>query len=233
MRLALFSDVHANLHALEAVLHHIDRAGADCVACLGDLVGYNADPQPCLDLIRERCDIVVQGNHDAAVATGIGIEYLPRDGQAAAHLHRKALNDDDLAYLAGLPLVDRIDVGTFVHASPERPADWQRLESHWAIKNQFDHFETPLCFLAHSHLPGVVANKIGVLSVKRGPRYLVNVGSVGQPRDRDPRACVAFFDTDSFSYRLDRVGYDVEGAVRRIDEVGLPNRLGQRLRRGI
>ncbi|MEM6784903.1 MAG: metallophosphoesterase family protein [Bacteroidota bacterium] len=233
MRLALFSDVHANLQALETVLSHIDREGADALVCLGDIVGYNADAKPCLDLIRERCQIVIQGNHDLAIGTGDFVEHLPRDGQAAAQLHRAALPETDLSYLRTLPL--RVDDHgcTFVHASPERPGDWLRLQSFWQVKKQFEHFDTTICFLAHSHLPGVVSDKIGVFSVKPGPRYLVNVGSVGQPRDQDTRACVAFFDTETFAYRLDRIGYDVDGAVRRIEEVGLPSRLGERLLKGV
>ncbi|MEM8560373.1 MAG: metallophosphoesterase family protein [Bacteroidota bacterium] len=233
MRLALFSDVHANLQALEAVLAHIDATGADRLVCLGDTVGYNADPKPCLDLVRERCDVILLGNHDRAVALGDEIHHLPGDGQAAATLHRTLLAEDDLAYLAALPLVVDEEPCTYTHASPERPGDWLRLESFWQVKGQFDHFATEVCFIAHSHLPGIVSNKLGVLSVRQGPRYLINVGSVGQPRDGDPRACVAFFDTETWSYRLDRVGYDVEATVRQINEAGLPKRLGERLRRGI
>ncbi|MEM8598973.1 MAG: metallophosphoesterase family protein [Bacteroidota bacterium] len=233
MRLALLSDVHANLHALRAVLAHIDREGADLLVCLGDSVGYNADPKPCVELLRERCAVIVQGNHDLAIATGAYVGNLPRDGQAAAELHRTLLSESELDFLAHLPLRQVEHGCTFVHASPERPEDWLRLESFWQVKNQFAHFDTSICFVAHSHLPGIVADKLGVLTVKRGPRYLVNVGSVGQPRDGNPRACVAFFDTETYDYRLDRVGYDVEGAVRSIKDAGLPARLGQRLRRGL
>ncbi len=229
LRLALVSDIHANIQALDAVFAEIARRGADATVCLGDIVGYNADPQACLDLVRARCAVVVRGNHDEAVATG-DVKGLPRDGAEAARLHHKLLSDDDRAWLRALPLVATFENATLVHATPQQPQHWLRVDSFQVAHAQFDHFTTPVCFAGHTHLPGVMGHKLGQFGVRPGGRYFINVGSVGQPRDGNPRACVAFFDTDTFHYELVRLPYHVEGARQRIEEVGLPAVLSNRLR---
>ena len=129
MRLAVLSDIHANLEALRAVLDEADARGADAVVCLGDVVGYGPDPEACVNLVRERSDATVMGNHDAAVALGAGTGILPPDGQAAAARHREWLSDDARAWLAGLPLVAVGHGVTLAHASPDRAGEWLRLDS--------------------------------------------------------------------------------------------------------
>ncbi|MDX1546637.1 MAG: metallophosphoesterase family protein [Rhodothermales bacterium] len=233
MKLAVFSDVHSNLQALRAVLAEIDRRGADAVYCLGDLVGYGADPVPCVELVRRRCAAVVLGNHDLAVATGEGLRTLPRAARKAAEHNRQRLAEGQLAYLAGLPLVAEHDGCTFVHATPGDPETWQRLGSFLTALEQFEHFTTPVCFIGHSHVPAVMGNRLGLMRVQPGARFLINVGSVGQPRDGDPRACVGFFDTEAFTYELVRLPYEVEAAAARIVAAGLPKRLARRLERGL
>lgn len=232
MRIAVLSDVHANLPALTSALADIERRGVDAVVCLGDVVGYGPDPGPCVDLIRETCEITVLGNHDAAVAHEKDVEVLPRDGQAAARLHRTLLNDDQLAWLAALPLQATAYGATFVHATPERPEAWIRLQSYSAIQSQFDAFSTDICFVGHSHRPAVASSSMGVYRVRRGHRFLVDVGSIGQPRDRDPRLSYAVYDDFAFSVEMVRVHYDHTRTAVRLDEVGLPASLGDRLRRG-
>lgn len=232
MLLAVLSDVHANLPAFEKALAVAEERGAERYYFLGDIVGYGGEPKACLDLLRERFDGAVLGNHDLAVATGEGMASLPPDGQRAARLHRETLSKDDLAYLANLPLTLEADGCTFAHASPQMPERWLRLESYTVTKAQFEHFETDVCFIGHSHLPAVVSNKLGVMSVRRGPRFLVNVGSVGQPRDRDARLSFGLFDTEAFTYEHVRAHYPVEQAARRIAEAGLPASLGDRLKVG-
>jgi diadenosine tetraphosphatase ApaH/serine/threonine PP2A family protein phosphatase len=233
MRLAVLSDIHANLEALQAVLTEADAREADAVVCLGDVVGYGPDPGPCVDLVRERCEATVMGNHDAAVALGEGAETLPRDGQAAAALHRRLLTADQTAWVAGLPYAATAHGVTLVHASPERPAEWLRLDSFSAVQAQFAAFETAVCFVGHSHKPAVVSDTVGVTRVRPGHRYLINVGSVGQPRDHDPRAAFGLFDTEAVSYELVRVHYDLARTRMRIAEQGLPEALGGRLSVGV
>lgn len=229
MQIALISDIHSNLQALEAVMEWIDEVSADAIFCLGDVVGYGADPSACLEIVRERCSVVVLGNHDLAVSTGENESYLPRDGRKAARHNRTALSEEEIEFLRSLPYTLEESGCALAHATPMHPERWIRLSSFQLSQAQFDFFETDVCFVGHTHKPTVISNKLGVHQVRRGHRYLINIGSVGQPRDGDPRACVAFFDSDSYHYRLDRIEYDIEKAAERIKEEGLPKRLGKRL----
>lgn len=232
MKIAVISDIHSNLQALEASLEAIDNIGVEAIYCLGDVVGYGADPAACVELVRERCTASVRGNHDEAVAMERGLRSIPKDAQAAARHNREALSDEQLRYLADLPLVREIDGLTLVHATPQEPESWLRLNSFTRVKEQFNHFGTDICFVGHTHIPGVVSDRLGVLTVRRGHRFMINCGSVGQPRDEDPRASFAIFDTDAFSCEIVRVGYDVEAAAERINAENLPRGLGERLFRG-
>lgn len=230
MRIAVLSDIHSNLEALTAALEAIDARGVEQVVCLGDVVGYGADPSSCVELVRERCALTVLGNHDQAVAEGDG--YLPKEGRPAAKHNREQLSDDQLAWLAGLPLKAADGRATYVHATPEEPERWQRIGAFSTTHAQFRHFETDVCFIGHTHVPGLVADRIGVLAVRKGHRYLINVGSVGQPRDGDPRACFCVFDDDAFTSEIVRVPYDVDRAAGKIRSAGLPEVLAERLALG-
>ncbi len=232
MLVAVLSDVHANLAALQTALAEADQRGAGAVVCLGDVVGYGPDPEACVDLIRERSGATVLGNHDAAVARDEGLAVLPKDGQEAARRHREWLDDDQRQWLAGLPLMVESHGATLVHAGPRAPASWPRLNSFQAVQAQFGAFETPICFVGHSHKPAVVSDALGVFTVRPGHRFLVDVGSVGQPRDRDPRLSFALYDTDAGTVETVRVHYDVASTVARVHERGLPARLAERLRTG-
>ncbi len=232
VRLALISDIHSNLPALEAVLVDLQKEKPDAVLCLGDVVGYGADPLACVKLVREWSDAVVLGNHDLAVATGEGIEMLPAHGQVAAEHNADLLDDEDLAWLAGLPLKTVSHEVTLAHASPQFPERWMRIESFFLAQEQFKHFDTDVCFVGHTHLPGVLSETLGVLRPRAGHRFIINTGSVGQPRDGDPRACYGIFDMDTYHFDLKRVPYNVDRARQRIREEGLPSSLGRRLERG-
>jgi diadenosine tetraphosphatase ApaH/serine/threonine PP2A family protein phosphatase len=232
MKIALISDIHSNLHALNRALATIDKYNVDAVYCLGDIVGYGADPSPCVDLVQRHCAGAVLGNHDLAVAQDNGTEYLPRSGQAAIKHNRARLSESQLEYLRSLPYVLEADGCTFVHATPKDPELWIRFDTLGDVRDQFEYFNTPFCFVGHTHVPAVVADKLGVFRVRQGCRYIVNVGSVGQPRDSDARLAFVIFDTNEIKHELVRVGYDVEGAAARIIADGLPKDLASRLRRG-
>lgn len=233
MKLAILSDIHSNLEALLAVLGVIESRPVDAVYCLGDVVGYGADAATCVNLVRIHCKATVLGNHDEAVALERGLKTLPRDGRKAAAHNRAQLSEDQRAFLAGLPLTLEADGCTFVHATPAGPGAWQRLGSYLVAREQFDHFQTDVCFIGHSHVPAVMGHRLGAVRVQPGGRFLVNVGSVGQPRDGDPRACVAFFDTETFAYELVRVRYNIEASANKIITSGLPKRLAKRLYKGV
>lgn len=233
VRLAIISDIHSNLEALTKTFQAIDEAGVDAIYCLGDIVGYNADPAACVDLVRERCTGVVLGNHDAAVANQVTPSHLPPDGREAIRHNRERLSPEQLDYLADLPLVLTTENCTFVHATPDEPAAWKRLTTYPDAQKQFEHFDTDMCFFGHTHVPAVMSNKLGVLQVRAGYRYLVNVGSVGQPRDQTSKLSFGLFDTENFSYRNVRLDYDVATAARKVRQSSLlPDRLAARLEDG-
>jgi len=233
VRIAILSDIHSNLEALNRALQAIEEAEVDGIYCLGDIVGYNADPARCVELVRRHCDGVVRGNHDAAVASEV-VEALPPDGQEAARHNRRCLSDEQIDYLANLPLTTTVENCTFVHATPDLPTAWKRLTTYPAAQKQFAHFDTDVCFIGHTHVPAVMANSLGVLQVRAGHRFLVNVGSVGQPRDQNPKLSFGLFDTEAFEYQNVRCSYDVDGAAQKIrDADALPNRLADRLHEGM
>ena len=232
MKIAVLSDIHSNLEALAAVLAEVEARGADALYCLGDVVGYGAEAARCVDIVREVCTRSVLGNHDLAVATGRGLKSLPPDGQEAARYNHAQLSEEQRGWLASLPLKVEAHGCTFVHATPELPEAWYRVDSYMVAQAQFSHFTTDVCFVGHTHIPAVMADRLGVLQVRPGNRYLINVGSVGQPRDQNPRACVAFFDTEAFRYELIRVPYHTEQAGTKIIAAGLPRRLADRLQTG-
>jgi diadenosine tetraphosphatase ApaH/serine/threonine PP2A family protein phosphatase len=240
VKYAILSDVHGNLEALRAVLD--DAAGrVDAVLCLGDAVGYGADPAACIELLATRARGFVAGNHEYGVADRLDLGWFNRWARAAAEWTRERLDDDHRAWLAALPLTLEIGDATLVHASPAQPDEWDYLvtaEDGWGA---FAHFATRWCFVGHSHVPG--AWSLGSsgpehypggadVTMERGRRYIVNVGSVGQPRDRDPRAAYALWDADAGRVQVRRVAYDIDATRRKIVAAGLPRFLGDRLAAG-
>jgi diadenosine tetraphosphatase ApaH/serine/threonine PP2A family protein phosphatase len=240
VRYAILSDVHGNLEALRAVLD--DCAGrADAVLCLGDTVGYGADPLACVELLAERAQVSVGGNHEHAVSGRLGMSWFNRYARAAAEWTQERLDEDHRAYLGALPLLSEVGDATLVHASPAQPEEWDYLMTAEDGFAAFPFFTTRWCFVGHSHVPGAWSlgsagpeHHPGSVSLQseRGRRYIVNVGSVGQPRDRDPRAAYAVWDADAGWIRIHRVAYDVATARRKIVEAGLPRLLADRLAAG-
>lgn len=233
MRLAIVSDLHANIEASEAVFAEAERRGVDATLCLGDIVGYGPNPSETVEMVREQCEVTVLGNHDAAVALNAEMHVLPKDGQKAARLHQALLSDDQIEWLSGLPYRAEAYGATLVHAAPDHPDAWPRLDSFAALQAQFAAFDTPICFVGHSHKPAVVSSSLGVFQVRPGHRYVIDVGSVGQPRDHDPRASFAIYDTEAFTVDIVRIHYDVARTASKIIRRGLPAELGERLRRGV
>jgi diadenosine tetraphosphatase ApaH/serine/threonine PP2A family protein phosphatase len=240
VRYAILSDVHGNLEALSAVLH--DCAGrTDAVLCLGDTVGYGADPLACVELVAEQARATVGGNHEYAVAGRLGMTWFNRYARVAAEWTQQQLDEDHRAYLGALPLITELGDATLVHASPAQPDEWDYLVTAEDGFAAFASFATRWCFVGHSHVPG--AWSLGSagpehhpaavrLQTERGRRYIVNVGSVGQPRDRDPRAAYAIWDVEAGWLEIQRVAYDVSTARHKIVEAGLPRFLADRLTAG-
>jgi diadenosine tetraphosphatase ApaH/serine/threonine PP2A family protein phosphatase len=240
VRYAILSDIHANLEALHAVLADA-RGRVDGLLCLGDVVGYGADPVACVDLVGERADVVVGGNHEWAVGGRLDLGWFNRHARAAAEWTRDRMDVDHQAWLAARPLTAEVADATLVHASPAHPDEWDYLvapEDGW---DAFPAFATRLCFVGHSHRPAVWSlgssgpdwePRPADVTFETGRRYIVNVGSVGQPRDRDPRAAYALWDVDAGTVSIRRVSYDIATARLKIETAGLPRFLSDRLAAG-
>mgnify|MGYP001310860651 FL=1 len=248
MRYAVLSDVHGNLEALSAVLADAASEGALGILCLGDVVGYGADPAPCIELLGERSSLMVAGNHEHGAVGLLDVGWFNAAARAAALWTRDRLGADHQDFLTGLPLASTLGEATCVHASPRRPEEWDYLLSAEDGFQAFGDFATRLCFVGHSHRPGVwsLGSSGPAYEDLAGPafhdrripfhdgrRYIINVGSVGQPRDRDPRAAYVLWDEDERSVTLRRVTYDHKAAAAKILRAGLPRTLADRLAYGV
>jgi len=242
MRIAVVSDIHGNLNALEAVLEAVDVDAPDELWCLGDLVGYNARPNECCALIEARAAICLAGNHDLAVRGTIDLSEFSGDAGAAARWARDVLSDDSLAFLTSLESqATRAGVALF-HASARDPV-WEYILSDTAAIATLDVTEEPVVLVGHSHVAlhvqladdgfgGALSPAGTEVDLARG-RTLLNPGSVGQPRDGDPRAAYLLLDLDASTASFRRVEYDVARSQAEIREAGLPEMLAARLAIGL
>lgn len=237
MKYAIFSDLHGNLDALEVALRSIERRGADKVICLGDVVGYGADPNGCVDVVRERCDVVILGNHDSAVVGTTSTESFTRRAQISTEWTRDHLTEENREWLKALPLSWTGDRFRVVHSSPFEPMEWHYILRQSMADDAFKHFKERLCFMGHSHVP-VIFRETGdegeipgesEFQLDENDRYLINIGSVGQPRDGDPRLAYGFYDSERHAIEFVREEYDHESASKKIIDAGLPEELGKRL----
>ncbi len=242
MRVALLSDVHANLQALEAVLAAVAEHRAEALWVTGDTVGYGADPSEVFALLRERGAVIVQGNHDRAVGTGEGLEFFNDRAAVAAQMHAQWLTAEERDRLAELPPVQAVERFTLCHGSLRDPL-WEYVTTAPAAAASLARSETPFACHGHTHIPVLfVEEPGGGLRVTRpdagttyalAPKSLINPGSVGQPRDGDPRAAYAVLDTSAGTSTFYRSSYDVAEAQRRIRARGLPEIFADRLAVGV
>ena len=242
MKIAVVSDIHGNRHAFEAVLDAIAESPCEEVWCLGDLVGYGADPDACVALAHEHCSICLAGNHDLGVRGTIPLEQFSRGAAIAAHWTRETIAAQTLEFLQSLE-VQRLDqAAALYHASPRDPV-WEYVLSPLQAELCMDVQAKPVALIGHSHValyfsrwPGATAtgetqDDGEQLELDRG-EWLVNPGSVGQPRDGDPRAAWLELDTEQWTARYHRTGYDIAGAAMAIRAAQLPESLAERLQYG-
>lgn len=238
MRVLVISDIHSNITALETVLQAAGEV--DATWCLGDLVGYGPDPNECVERIRSLPRLTcILGNHDAAVTSNKNIEKFNDEAEKSIHFTVDRLSADNLKFLKRLREKYINQAVTLTHGSPRNPI-WEYLVEPFVAMMNFSYFTTPLAFIGHSHLPisftmDASGEKI-IRTIHEGNdeihllgRAILNPGSVGQPRDRDPRASYGIYDPDENTWKIFRVTYDIPAVQKRMLEAGLPERQAQRL----
>ncbi len=240
MNYAAISDVHSNLEALEAVIKDIRKRRIEEILFLGDAIGYGPNPNECIALLKDTCRVLLAGNHDWAAVGLTEIDYFNEHAKAAILWTRKVLTEKNKKLIRTLPIIKDIKKENIflVHSTPKEPEAWHYLLTLWDAEINFHYFDRKICILGHSHLPFVIErlpsgemltykNKA---SLGKNERYIINGGSVGQPRDRDPRACYATVDEDRVEFV--RIPYDIEKTQRKMDKAGLPLPLIERLALG-
>lgn len=208
--------------------------------CLGDLVGYGANPNECIDIVRDLTPLVIAGNHDRAAVGLTNTNYFNPIAKAAIVWTGRILRGENKKYLKGLGLTLTVGNSHFTHSSPSNPSAWQYIFSLDDAVYEFSHFKEKICFIGHSHLAFAIKEDEGRYQIiedsefffEENHRYLINVGSVGQPRDLDPRSCCVLWDDEVGTLRFVRVEYDVEKVQKKIIDAGLPQFLADRLRYG-
>ena len=239
----IISDLHSNLESLNRFIAISKTIPHDQKVCLGDIVGYNADPNKCVDWVRENVDVVLAGNHDYAVVGKTDTSYFNPYAYEACMWTREALTEDNIEYLASLPTQREQNGILWVHSSPFEPNEWHYVNNRYDGEENFPHFETQWCFLGHSHKPVVLEQHPGGAveavyggavhhwdyTLKPDCRYIINVGSLGQPRDGIPDPCFVVFDSDKGSVEFRRFQYDLKITQEKIRANNLPSFLAERL----
>lgn len=240
MRYGIFSDIHGNLEAFEAVRAALSKESIDQYISPGDIVGYGADPSQCVSIIQELSCGVVAGNHDWAVGGLFDPLNLNEAAREAVLWTEAVLSWEEIGYLKSLELTIEQDSLLAVHGSLNSPADFSYIRNERDTQATFKLMDKPLCFIGHTHVPaifqltkeGVKRKKGHKVKVTGADKYIVNVGSVGQPRDGDPRASYAVYDDEKNTVEIKRVKYDIETAQDKILKTGLPDILAYRLSTG-
>lgn len=239
MRYAIISDLHANLEATEAVL--ADARAKDCThfVCLGDLVGYNANPHECVEIVRNLECSVVKGNHDEQACLTSSSRDFNELAERAIEWTRANVSEEDKQWLADLRMTRQVRDFTIVHATLDTPNEWGYVFNNLDAAASFTYQHTTVCFFGHTHVAGAFVRDDGVkrvlterLTIEPGKKYFINTGSVGQPRDGDPRAAYCIYHTDREVVEQRRVKYDLPAAQKKIISAGLPRLLAERLELG-
>lgn len=241
MRVALFSDVHSNCLALNAVLKDISLRKVDQCICLGDIVGYAAQPAECVKIVRDLKADVIMGNHDLYATNDDSLSWFNPIALAGLEYSRNVLSKSDKNWLASQPLVRCYTNFTIVHATLDQPDEWDYVINSNMAAHHFEQQDQFLCFIGHTHQAKIFQqHNEKVKQIKCSARvklnekykYLINVGSVGQPRDNNPDSCYVVYDTEKNVVEFYRVEYPVEEAMQSIIDAGLPPYIGLRLLSG-
>lgn len=239
MKYAIIADIHANLEALKVVLNDAQEQECTNYACLGDVVGYNANPKECLDIIRTMGMPCVKGNHDEYCSVNATLEGFNPHAAEAVNWTRQQLSDHDAQWLRDLRYIRLVSNFSIVHSTLDGPQRWGYVFDKLAASASFTYQNTSVCFFGHTHVPVAFVKDSQVrggtyskFKVELGKKYFVNVGSVGQPRDGNPKAAYVIYDMNEGSVELRRLDYDIALAQAKIRAAGLPERLADRLSYG-
>ncbi len=239
MRYAVIADIHGNLEALQVVLADIKEQKCTHVVCLGDVVGYGANPKECLDIIRGMNIPVVKGNHDEYIGVDVNPDGFNDAAAEAVTWSRAQLTEDDRKWLRELKYFRLVANFSIVHATLDAPQRWGYVFEKLEAAASFTYQNTQVCFFGHTHVPVAFIRDTGVrggtyskFRVEAGKKYFVNVGSVGQPRDGNPKSAYVVYDLVQQTIELRRLDYPIAEAQRKIRAAGLPERLAERLASG-
>jgi len=240
MKYAILADIHSNLEALLSVEKALEKERVDKCLCLGDIVGYGADPVACLEKTKALSSVIIAGNHDWAAAGKFDTSYFNPYAKEAIEWTSQNLTKEEKEFLANLPLTYQESIFFLVHGSLIRPEGFGYVLDEAEAEANMKIQKTQLCFIGHSHIPEIYVARSGSVSrldqlqieAEKGDKYLVNVGSIGQPRDGDPRASYCIFDVDKNTVSINRVEYDIKKAHDKILAEGLPTILAYRLLEG-
>jgi len=244
MRIGIISDVHSNAQAMSEVVRALESQQVDRVVCLGDVVGYGASPNECCAAVRKVAEVTLLGNHDAAVAGRMDYSFYYDAARNALDWTAAKLEPDHLEWLRGLPYQHRINDVGFSHGSPLHPENYDYVFAREQAEELLPHLAglPDVTFIGHSHLckvfglhPGNEVHEVSSrrFGLRKGYKYIVSVGSVGQPRDYDNRACFVVYDTDPRTVEFVRVPYDIEGSAQKIFDAELALNFGRRLFLGV
>jgi predicted phosphodiesterase len=239
MKYAIIADIHSNLEALDVVLQDCEQQKVTHYACLGDVVGYNANPKECLEIIRRLNMPCVMGNHDEYCSADLDLEGFNPHAAEAVNWTRQQLSEEDRLWLRGLKYQRLVANFTLVHATLDAPKRWGYVFDKLAAAASFTYQNTPICFFGHTHVPVAFIRDTVVrggtyskFKIEAGRKYFINVGSVGQSRDGVPKATYVIYDMDEGSIELRRLDYDIPKTQAKIRAAGLPERLAERLSHG-
>lgn len=238
MRVGFFSDVHANWEALSACLKDFETSGLNKLFFIGDAVGYGADPNIVVEKIAEICEIKILGNHDAAIIGQLSPEYFNHYAKNSFYFTRDTITPENTETLKKIPISEVWQDFTMVHALPADPESWGYISTLREAEENFKYFDTQICIIGHSHRPFIVEKRANneaaliasqSLTIDENCRYIINVGSVGQPRDGIPDACYLYYDSDTHEVCLRRIRYDIKMAQEKMKMAQMPDYLVERL----
>ncbi len=239
MKYAIIADIHGNLEAFQVVLNDIKSQNATHIVCLGDVVGYNANPKECLQIVREMNIPCVKGNHDEYCSTDDALEGFNPNAAEAVYWTRAQLSAEERQWLRDLKYTRMIASFSIVHATLDAPQRWGYVFDKLAAAASYPYQTTPVCFFGHTHVPVAFMRDTAVrggtyskFKIDPSKKYFINVGAVGQPRDNNPKAAYVIYDMDSGMIELRRLDYDIAAAQKKIRDAGLPERLAERLEYG-